>query len=205
MEETVTLSMLEKAAVSLPSKALDWTKSHFTIGECSRALHLAPRTVARWFDDGILQGYRFPLGERRVSRSSLLAVMHSKGIPVHQGKETFKIVLVGVSSLVSRLVQSVFGDRTRVIEATNIFQAGQLCGEHRPSFVALDYSLGRTVVLDAVQSLKQMKPVPCIAIILPEDGAEMSWDGVIALPSPCDPVQVVEIIRAEARRRKEDL
>lgn len=189
-----------------PSRVLDWTKSHFTIGEVVRVLRLAPRTVTRWFDTGLLEGYRFPKGERRVSRDSLLTLMRSKGIPVYHGREAFRIVLIAVSWPVSRLVQSLFGDRTSVAEATSIFHAGQLCGEYKPAFVVMDLSLGRDAVLDTNLYLSRMSPRPAVVVLLPEDSAKaVSWEGVTTLLQPCDPVQLVSLIRDEAKRRKVDL
>lgn len=204
MEDVVTLSMLEQAQVPNKNKVLDWTKAHFTIGEVSRVLHLAPRTVSRWFDEGLLQGYRFPLGERRVARASLLKLMHVKGFPVHLGSEEFRIILVAVPVNVSRLVQSVFGDRASVAEASSIFHAGQLCGEYKPAFVVLDLSLGKDAIIDTVIYLSRMSPKPRIVLLSSPD-SELSLAGIDTFAYPCDPAGFINAIREEARGRRVDL
>jgi two-component system response regulator RpaA len=58
-------------------------KIAYTTGDVARICNCAPRTVSKWFDAGILKGYRLPRSQdRRVPHDNLLEFMQNHGIPV---------------------------------------------------------------------------------------------------------------------------
>lgn len=57
--------------------------SIFTTGQVAKYCHVAPRTVSKWFDQGLLKGYRIPGSQdRRVPRENLIAFMKQHGMPL---------------------------------------------------------------------------------------------------------------------------
>ncbi len=55
----------------------------FTTGQIAQLLHVAPRTVGKWFDSGRLRGYRIPGSQdRRIPREHLIKFMKEWGFPL---------------------------------------------------------------------------------------------------------------------------
>ncbi len=53
----------------------------FTITEAAKICKVAPRTISRWFDSGMLKGYRIPgTAEIRVPREFLIEFMKRRGM-----------------------------------------------------------------------------------------------------------------------------
>ncbi|MCC6157822.1 MAG: PilZ domain-containing protein [Deltaproteobacteria bacterium] len=58
-------------------------KRMYTTGDVARLLGTTANTVTRWFDEGMLGGYRLPVGkERRIPLSNLRAFMWEHRIPL---------------------------------------------------------------------------------------------------------------------------
>jgi len=56
-----------------------------TTGEVARICNVAHRTVSKWFDKGLLKGYRLPLSKnRRIRPTELRAFMKKYGIPYEE-------------------------------------------------------------------------------------------------------------------------
>ncbi len=55
---------------------------NYTTATAGRACEVSPRTVAKWFDAGLLRGYRLPGGDRRIPAVELRAFMLRQGIPL---------------------------------------------------------------------------------------------------------------------------
>jgi DNA-binding transcriptional MerR regulator len=54
-----------------------------TIGQCAKLCNIAPRTVSKWFDAGLLKGFRVPNStHRRVPQEHLLKFMMEHGMPI---------------------------------------------------------------------------------------------------------------------------
>ena len=55
-----------------------------TTGQVARLCNVATRTAAKWFDTGLLKGYRIPGGkDRRVPIAELERFMKEHNIPAH--------------------------------------------------------------------------------------------------------------------------
>lgn len=58
----------------------------FTTGNIATMLHVAPRTVSKWIDSGLLQGYRLPGSQdRRVTDEKLKEFLMAHGMPMPEG------------------------------------------------------------------------------------------------------------------------
>lgn len=58
-------------------------KPILTTGQIAKLCQVAPRTVARWFDTGLLPGYRIPGSLcRRVQRQDLVRFLRDHKMPV---------------------------------------------------------------------------------------------------------------------------
>lgn len=54
----------------------------FTTGQVAWICRVSPRTASKWFDGGVLHGFRVPMSkDRRVIRADLAAFMREYGIP----------------------------------------------------------------------------------------------------------------------------
>lgn len=53
-----------------------------TSGDIAKLISVAPKTVAKWIDDGHLSGYRLPgSNRRRVTRTNLAAFLKKHDMP----------------------------------------------------------------------------------------------------------------------------
>jgi two-component system response regulator RpaA len=56
---------------------------YYTTGTIARLLSVAPRTVSKWIDSGMLKGFRVPLSrDRRVTRESLVKFCNEYQLPL---------------------------------------------------------------------------------------------------------------------------
>jgi len=59
-------------------------KKILTSGEVAKICNVAHRTVQKWFDRGILNGYRLPgSGDRRIPVNELVSFMKANSIPIN--------------------------------------------------------------------------------------------------------------------------
>ena len=67
------------------TRTVDDVQKTFTTGQAARICDVAPRTVSKWVDTGILKGYRLPGSkDRRVPRDVLLAFLEDHGMPTNR-------------------------------------------------------------------------------------------------------------------------
>ena len=60
-------------------------KDVLTTGQVSRICCVAPRTVCKWFDSGLLRGYRIPAGRsRRIPVTELIRFMKANNMPTEK-------------------------------------------------------------------------------------------------------------------------
>src|SRR5262245_41693343 len=68
---------------SAQSSLVRTTARVFTTGQVAHLLGVAPRTVSKWFDRGLLSGYRIPgSNDRRIPREDLLKFIAEHGLPM---------------------------------------------------------------------------------------------------------------------------
>ncbi len=54
----------------------------YTTATAARVCKVSPRTIAKWFDTGLIGGYRLPGGHRRIPAAELRTFMLRQGIPL---------------------------------------------------------------------------------------------------------------------------
>lgn len=63
----------------------------YTTGQVAKMIHVHTRTIAKWFDQGKLRGYRVPISQaRRVPREALLAFLNEYGLAIPPELEATK-------------------------------------------------------------------------------------------------------------------
>ena len=54
----------------------------YTTGQVAKICKMAPRTVSKWFDSGLLKGYRIPGSQdRRIPHKYLVQFLKEHGMP----------------------------------------------------------------------------------------------------------------------------
>ena len=67
-------------------KVMSKGKKVLTTGEVAEVCNVASRTVGKWFDGGLLKGYRIPGSlDRRIPAAELVRFMRAYGIPGYEG------------------------------------------------------------------------------------------------------------------------
>lgn len=66
-------------------------KSVYTTGDVAKLCQVSPGTVSRWFDRGMLKGFRVPgrsgAVDRRIPHENLVAFMQEHGLPMDKLEE----------------------------------------------------------------------------------------------------------------------
>jgi excisionase family DNA binding protein len=58
-------------------------KSVLSTGEVAKFCHVSPRTVQKWFDNGLINGYLIPGSKsRRIPLDELMSFMRENNIPI---------------------------------------------------------------------------------------------------------------------------
>ena len=114
-------------------------KGVLTTGQVARICHVAPRTVAKWFDHGALKGYRVPGSkDRRIPMSDLVRFMRAYGMPL-DGVDTGNVRILIVDpnrqhreALARTLGQGIFYE---VQAAESPFAAGIAAARFEPHVI----------------------------------------------------------------------
>jgi len=122
------------------------TGKSYTTGEVAKICNVAPRTVSKWFDTGVLKGYRIPGSkDRRIPVSQLVRFMKEHGIPFDgmSGGKT-RVLVVDDEQEIVDVLSKVLGEQANyeVRTAINGFQAGMEAERFKPHVMLLDVHLG---------------------------------------------------------------
>jgi excisionase family DNA binding protein len=125
---------------------LSFDKDVLTTGEVAKICNVAPRTVSKWFDTGVLKGYRIPGSkDRRIPVSQLVRFMKEHGIPFDgmAGGKT-RVLIVDDEQEIVDVLSKVLGEQANyeVRTAINGFQAGAEAERFKPHVMLLDVHLG---------------------------------------------------------------
>jgi excisionase family DNA binding protein len=129
---------------------MPFEKDVLTTGEVAKICNVAPRTVSKWFDTGVLKGYRIPGSkDRRIPVSQLMRFMKEHGIPfdgISSGKT--RILIVDDEQEIVDALQKALSEQANyeVRTATNGFQAGLEADRFKPHVMLLDVHLGEADV-----------------------------------------------------------
>ena len=121
-------------------------ESVFTTGKVAKLCGVTINTVVKWFDSGVLKGYRIPSsGDRRIPRESLLEFMKEHSFPLSGLEETSTKVLIVdddpvITEVISRMLKADGGFKVEVAQSG--FRAGILAKGFKPDVLVLDIMLG---------------------------------------------------------------
>jgi two-component system, OmpR family, response regulator RpaA len=174
-----------------------------TTGECAKIFGVAPRTVSKWFDRGVLRGYRLPGSQdRRIPRTSAVAFARQHGCEAAlealdpPAPPQPVVFLAGLpDALVGQLLPLPEGADVR---QGGVFEAGCFSVAPPPgSSAVVDCSLGRGACLMAALQLT-ISGVRVIGLAAEDDGATADWTRagcVEVLRHPVDPAELARLLK----------
>lgn len=186
---------------------LRFGKDIFTTGQAAKICGVAPRTISKWFDAGMLRGHRIPGSlDRRIPRTELVRFLKAHGMDAILDSLGFgnglRVLLLGVGDELTARICAELSDLndTQLRHEAKSFGAGLVISEWRPQVVVIDLAMGRGESIDVALRLKKANPKSWLVALAPEDDAEprrllgMGFSDV--LQYPFDPVLLAESIRA---------
>lgn len=154
-------------------------KKVFTTGQVAKICKVSSRTVSKWFDIGMLKGYRIPGSlDRRIPRKQLIRFLKEHSMPLGylEEEELLKVLLIGTEKLFNVRVKELLPeiDNYKFEYASSGFQAGILAHSFSPDSIVMDLSLGRSESIQIVTSLRKIELYAATLIIglAGEDEAE---------------------------------
>jgi len=124
--------------------AKDQPKTITTTG-AARLCGVSHMTIIKWFESGLIQGYRLPgSGDRRILMTSLIEFMQKNNIPVPDEfhREKYRILVVDDDERIHRIFKASFSSEKFEINcASDGYTAGLLTQKIRPHLIILDISL----------------------------------------------------------------
>lgn len=134
----------------------------FTIGEVAKICSVYSRTVQRWFDAGLLKGYRLPgSNDRRIPRENLIKFLQEHNLPLGELDEGGTL-LIGTDSLFNDRIQRIYGDN--FVVASNGFEAGITLRNSNLKTVVIDFDIGRSEATQIAMYLRKNKMFTTVAI-----------------------------------------
>lgn len=118
----------------------------YTTGQVAKICKVAPRTVSKWFDSGLLKGYRIPGSQdRRVPREYLIKFLKEHGMPLGELEdETIaKVLVVTQNQKFFDRLRNEAGKGFKIQIASSGFEAGIVAESFHPDCVVVDFNIGR--------------------------------------------------------------
>ncbi len=133
----------------------------YTTGQIAKLCDVAPRTVSKWFDDGLLNGYKLPGSlDRRVPREDLKAFLRAGNMKTQlaalEREETYTILLVGLDADTEGKVRETLSKDKgfAYLSTQSLFEAGMMAGTSlEPNAVVVDLRVGRADAIMVAWSL----------------------------------------------------
>lgn len=130
----------------------------FTTGQIAKLAHVAPRTVTKWFDKGLLSGWKIPGSEdRRVSRESYIAFCSENKIPLIGLVQHIpvSVLSIGINPHIPVPDGGVYEYHDNFFTCYDQFNPYAV--SHRIA-VVIDASLGPAMAMQFVRSLRAKTP-----------------------------------------------
>ncbi len=187
------------------------SKDILTTGDIARLFRVAPRTVQKWSDEGLLVGYRIPGGgacanHRRFHVSDVRNFARKYGIRMKDDRYVcVEILFIGLPSpLVITLVETL-GNEFRLATVKDLFSAGLLMSTERPEVVVFDFLLGRSESFTAAEQVREISVFSNVIALAGEDDGFLV-DNVfpfdVVLHRPFDPSSLIAVIREALQKRR---
>jgi len=167
-------------------------KQVFTTGEIAGIFDVNINTVVKWFEEGLLKGFKFPgFTARRVPRRELLDFIARQRFPVKEVElRSVNVLLVTSNRAFQKrfhaAIEDAFGYKLQT--ASNAFEAGLACAETTPAviFTHLGYSDFDLVKFRRVAGqMPELSRTRFIAAGKKRDIPE-GFDGLLQLPVSSD-------------------
>lgn len=130
-------------------------RTYLTTGQVATVCGVAPRTVSKWFDAGLLIGYRIPGGlDRRIPAADLVLFCRTRGLPIPAALRRFLPDCPRVLLCLSELdLAAELGEPVAV--APTELAVGWLAREAAPDVVVTDAAGGRAAALRVAAQLRE--------------------------------------------------
>lgn len=179
---------------------------HLTTGTLAKSFQVAPRTVTRWCDTGMLRHHLVPGSkDRRITVEAAIDFALQHGLPL-EGLSFYQpgvLVLTPDELLFSRLRQLLPGD-WQVSCSARLVGAGVLLARRRWSAVVVDGDLGAGLH-EVLAHLPATQPDVACGVLASEDGStalshaeteRVAW----TLQRPADAAELAKTLAAAVRR-----
>ncbi|MBC8481051.1 MAG: hypothetical protein H8D47_00085 [Planctomycetes bacterium] len=133
-------------------------KNVLTTGDISKICHVAPRTVAKWFDRGKLKGYLIPCSkDRRIPLRELKKFMIENNIPLDSfPANDIKILIVDSDKKKAKKLSNALDQKndyeTKI--ASSNFDTGLLLHEFSPYILLINIDSDGIDCLEIAQNIK---------------------------------------------------
>ncbi len=211
-ESRMPLGTLEEEPSASTNTAAeeDPRQTVFTTTQVAKICHVAPRTVAKWFDAGWLRGYRIAgSSDRRIPRENLILFLKHHGMPLGSlaeegAQHPHAVLMIGAEPIFISRFRKLLpeGEHLRYAFASSGFEAGLSMGTSRPDIVVVDFALGRGEALQIVEALRRNPPhaQPTIIALACEDDATPEALGAYGVQDvfkkPLDPALLARRIQS---------
>ena len=121
-------------------------KEVLTTGEVAKICKVASRTVSKWFDTGVLKGYRIPGSrDRRIPTSELIRFMKAHSMPIDglMSGRTRVLLVDGEREVIDTLAKILTEQTNYEVRTANTgFSAGMEAERFKPHVMLMDIHLG---------------------------------------------------------------
>lgn len=125
----------------------------FTTGQVAEICRVAPRTVAKWIDNGLLGGHRLPGGgDRRIRLLDLWQFLQENDMPYDPRPA---LLLVSRDGILAEHLQDELDYRYQVVLAENSLDAGAAIAEFRPETILVDLAVDENLLTQIANSKHQ--------------------------------------------------
>lgn len=119
-----------------------------TTFQAAKLCGVSHKSIERWIDSGLLQGFRTPGGHRRLNRSDLLDFIASRRTDGHNPVRVerfgpIRVLLVGDEPIADPTLVGQFGsaEEYAITAAASCFEAGILVERVRPHVLVIDLAM----------------------------------------------------------------
>jgi hypothetical protein len=158
-------------------------KDILSTGDVAQICNVTPRTVGKWIDSGLLEGFKIPGSlDRRCTKEQLIRFMVANKLPMYvRAKKS--AVMIGfekdMADITKKLAEEEYGISVHL--ANDPFQVGVLVGEIKPTAILVDGS----DIENKMPMIKAMDATTADVIVVTNDRANFDGLEVHFIPSPC--------------------
>lgn len=183
----------------------------FTTGQVAKICQVAPATVNRWFDKGMLKGFRVPGSrDRRVPRENLIRFCKEYKLPIGDlgdREAALCVLLIFADMQLLGAVKESFlmAESVRILSASGVFAATRYLQEQRLDAVIIDLGIGHAEASTLCKLVHESKYCLHAVTVGLYDGRRdvKSSRFTDLIRKPFDPQYLVERVKtlvAEARK-----